>query len=240
MKIPGKINRLIGQAMHTYNMLADGDRILIAVSGGIDSLVLAVALREWRKKAPIDYELEVVHVDMGIKDTLTGPINLELAPYNLSALRVEQSPPTEDAAPVSGGNTCFQCSRNRRTRLFSLAGEMECNKLALGHHKDDLIETFFINVLYAGNISTMLPAQPIFNGDLTIIRPLAFLSKEEVKELAGIFGLNPVAGNCPLAVSTRRDTVREMLNTFYLRDPSIKSNIFKSLNNVREDYLLKN
>ncbi len=237
MNIPPKINRLIGQAMHTYGMLADGDRILVAVSGGIDSLVLAVVLQEWRKKAPIHYDLIPVHIDMGIKDPLDEPLRRQLAPYNLSVLRVEQSPP-EGHDQVAGGNTCFLCSRNRRTRLFSLAREMDCNKLALGHHKDDLIETFLINVFYAGNISTMLPAQPLFEGKLTVIRPLALLSKDDIKRLAHNFALSAVAGSCPLAVDTERDAVRQMLDELYLRNPSIRGNIFKALSNVREDYLL--
>lgn len=235
MDIPGKLNRLIGQALHTYNMLADGDRLLIAVSGGIDSLVLSTVLHNWRKKAPIDYELELVHIDMGVKEPPTEKINQQLARHNLSVERIDQEPFSEDAA----GNTCFQCSRNRRTKLFSLARERGCNKLALGHHRDDLIETFFINVLYSGNISTMVPAQPLFDGDLTVIRPLAFLSKEEVKELGEIFELTPAAGDCPLSITTKRDNVREMLADLSASDPAIKGNIFNALSNVRKDYLLK-
>ncbi|MFP3983986.1 MAG: ATP-binding protein [Desulfurivibrionaceae bacterium] len=239
MNIPGKLNRLIGQAIHSYNMLADGDRLLIAVSGGIDSLVLSMVLHNWRKKAPINYELELVHIDMGVKEPPTESINQQLARYNLSVERVDQKTFSGNATLDAAGNTCFQCSRNRRTKLFSLARERGCNKLALGHHRDDLIETFFINVLYSGNISTMVPAQPLFNGDLTVIRPLAFLSKEEVKELGEIFRLTPAAGDCPLSITTKRDAVREILADLSSSDPAVKGNIFNALSNVREDYLLK-
>lgn len=177
MIIPKNLNRLIGKAMHAYSMLADGDRILVAISGGVDSLVLAAILELWRHKAPIDYELVALHLDMGFPGSNYKLIASQLAKIPLN-LEIEHTSFGNDVLALTDKqNACFECSRNRRTRLFSIAREKNCNKLALGHHKDDIIETFFLNVLYGGNISTMIPSQVLFSGNLTVIRPLAFLEK---------------------------------------------------------------
>ena len=239
MIIPKDLNRLIGKAMHAYSMLADGDRILVAVSGGVDSLVLAAILELWRHKAPIDYELLAIHLDMGFPDSNYKLIAPQLAKISLD-LEVQNTSFGNDAlANADKQNTCFECSRNRRTRLFSIAREKNCNKLALGHHKDDIIETFFINVLYGGNISTMVPSQSLFSGNLTVIRPLAFLEKKQVLGLAKQFDLQPTVNPCPLDGETKRDTVRQLLEPLYQKDSHIKGNIFSALANVRTEYMLK-
>jgi len=237
--IPKDLNRLIGKAMHAYSMLTNGDRILVAVSGGVDSLVLAAILALWRNKAPIDYELVAVHLDMGFPDSNYKLIAPQLAKIPLN-LEIEHTSFGSDVLALADKqNACFACSRNRRTRLFSIAREKNCNKLAFGHHKDDIIETFFLNVLYGGNISTMVPSQVLFSGNLTIIRPLAFLEKKQVRDLAVQFDLQPTVNPCPLEGETKRDTVRQLLEPLYQKDSHIKGNIFSALANVRTEYLLK-
>ena len=237
MTLPKQLNRLIGQALHTYNMLSDGDSVLIAVSGGIDSLVLAAILQEWQKKAPITYTLLAVHLDMGFEGAdivpsverqckeMDLPLEIEWTDFGRSAITLKKS-------------GCFHCARNRRTRLFDLARQKKCNKLALGHHKEDIIETFFINLLYGGNISTMVPSQPLFNGNLTVIRPLAFLDKKQVTRLGQHFGLHASENPCPLSGSTKRQSIRHLLDDLYSKDERIKGNIFAALGNVRQEYLL--
>jgi tRNA 2-thiocytidine biosynthesis protein TtcA len=122
--------------------------------------------------------------------------------------------------------------------LFELARQRGYNKVALGHHKDDLIETFFLNVLYSGNISTMVPKQDLFEGRLSIIRPMAYLEKDEVMTIAQSQGLLPVPNLCPLANDTRRETVRSILSDIYSREPGAKRSVFAALANVRKDYML--
>lgn len=240
MIIPKTINRLIGQAMHTYNMLAEGDSVLVAVSGGVDSLVLTAILKEWQKKAPIKYKLSAVHIDMGFD---TGKA-AEMTSAQLKEMGIECHIEKTGMGPEglkteNGKSACFYCARNRRTRLFSLAQKLRCNKLAFGHHKEDIIETFFLNVLYSGNISTMVPNQQLFNGNLSVIRPMAYLEKDQVKTLADIFRLTEVKNPCPLAGESKREQVRELLNQLYLQDEKIKGNIFSALSNIKSDYLLK-
>ena len=236
--LPKEINRRIGQAMATYEMLADGDRVLIAVSGGIDSLVLVRILKTWLAKAPIDFHLHAVHLDMGFDPGTAGPVADRLeqlaVPY-----RIEQTYFGQIAQDAEDGKSaCYHCSRQRRNFLFSLAGTLSCNKIAFGHHREDIIETFFMNLLYSGNLSTMVPRQDLFDGTLSVIRPLAYLDKQEIVDLGRALHLQPVANPCPLSEKSKRSEDRTLLGELYSRNERIKGNIFAALSNVRKEYLL--
>lgn len=240
MIIPKTINRLIGQAMHTYNMLADGDSVLVAVSGGIDSLTLAAVLQQWQHKAPIRYHLSAVHLDLGFDSgEVSGLVRRQLAKIGMDVEVELTSFGTDAIAAKKGEDGCFHCARNRRTRLFSLARERNCNKLAFGHHKDDILETFFLNLLYSGNISTMVPAQSLFNGALTVIRPLALVDKQQIRIMAESIHLEAAENPCPLAGTSKREKVRKLLNDLCEENPQMKGNIFSALSNVRNEYLLR-
>ncbi len=239
MPISKTINRQIGRAMHDYDMLADGDRIMVAVSGGIDSLVLAWVLDKWRHKAPINYEILAVHLDMGFGSNEAELVEKELRALQIPAL-IEKTDFGQRALLAEKGKSgCFHCARKRRQRLFDLAAELKYNKLALGHHKEDIIETFFINLMYSGNLSTMLPRQDLFAGKLALIRPLAYLEKDHIIDLGASLKIKPVANPCPLADKSKRAQTRDLLNDIYQKNPMVKSTIFTALANVRGEYLLK-
>lgn len=236
--IEAATNKRIGQAMAEYSMLDHGDRVLVAVSGGIDSLVLLWVLNYWQKKAPISYNLFPVHIDMDIwtpEREEPSPL-LELQEQmDLIGLpiHVEKSP------PLAGDlRTCFSCSKLRRKQLFDLADTLQCNKMALGHHKDDLIETLFLNMFYSGNISTMLPKQVLFSGKLALIRPLAHIEKAEIEALGYKVGLAAVSNLCPLAGDTRREELQEILEGIYAKIPGAKASLFASMKNIRKEYML--
>ncbi|MDH3348163.1 MAG: PP-loop domain-containing protein [Desulfobulbaceae bacterium] len=246
MMLTRKVNNRIGRAMHAYGMLEDGDRIIIAVSGGVDSLVLTAILKHWLKKAPINYKLLGIHIDIDHKNGQPGTAAMEVA-NRLSAMEVEAEivpanwRPPEDISPDSPEikDICFTCARNRRSQIFELARQKNFNKVALGHHRDDLLETFFLNIFYAGNISTMMPRQNLFEGRLQLIRPMAFLEKDEIIATAKKLCLQPVRTPCPASGQTKRTDVRDFLEEVYERFPGSKSNVFAALSNVRQDYLLK-
>ena len=237
--LPRQVNRRIGRAMHDYGMLRDGDKVLVAVSGGVDSMVLAWLLAMWRAKAPIGYSVHAVNIDAGFWSPVSGTVRpaesiaAQMAPFN-----IEFSIENGDFSG-EGQRTCFTCSRQRRRQLFELARKGGYTKIALGHHKDDLVETLFLNMLYSGNISTMVPRQDLFNGRLALIRPLAYLEKNEVRLIARRVGIRPVENLCPLAGDTRRETVRNVLENVYREVPGAKGSIFASLANIRHDYILK-
>lgn len=237
-KLPARLNRKVGQAMHDFSMFSEGDRVLIAVSGGIDSLTLAGVLKIWQRKAPIQFELIAQYIDHGFwkrKEGATDPgkaISRQLQILSLDFDIVEEWSMQEK------DRTCFLCSRNRRSQLFDLAREKGCNKIALGHHKDDLIETFMLNAIYSGNISTMLPKQNLFGGTLSIVRPMAYLEKKEVGEIAEGLNVEVVKNLCHLSADTRREKVRSLLHAIYQDEPAARNSLFAALSNVRIDYLL--
>lgn len=231
-------NRNIGQAMHDYAMLADDDRVLIAVSGGVDSLVLTWILHHWQRKAPIRYKILAVHIDNGFDLSTSDKVADQLQSIGVPYRIVKTDFWQRATAAADGKSVCYHCARLRRNRLFAIAGEQGFNKIGFGHHKDDILETFFINLLYAGNISTMVPKQRLFEGRIHIIRPMAYLEKEDIIEIAGAAGILPVKNPCPKDEASKRQVARKVVASLSRLDPKVKSNIFAALSNIRHDYLL--
>ncbi len=244
--MPSGMNRKVGRAMHDYEMLADGDSILVAVSGGIDSLILAWLLLFWEKKAPISYRLQAIHVDMEGNGDFPGRVAqavsqvMESLDFPLVVLPAVWKPNTkqQEQGESPQKDICFQCARSRRTQLFAYARDHSFGKLALGHHRDDIIDTFFLNLTCAGNISTMRPKQELFSGNLSVIRPLAYCDKEEITWLGEQLGLVAIETDCPMEGHTRRQEVHELVQSIYKHIPDAKEHIFAALGNVRQDYLL--
>ena len=220
-------------------MLADGDRIVVGVSGGADSLTLLLLLQERLARIPINYELFAVHIDPGFEESFAEPLNSFCEKIGM-ALRVEftDSGPRAHSS-ANRENPCFLCSRLRRTRLFEIARELKCNKLALGHNKDDIIETLFINICYAGELSTMLPVQVLFQRELALIRPLAYTDAELIRQFASEQRFPDFINPCPTAAVSKRREIRDMLKQLYRCNDKIKGNIFRSMQHVKSDYLLK-
>ena len=142
-------------------------------------------------------------------------------------------------SPVNRENPCFLCSRLRRKRLFEIADELGCSKIALGHNKDDIIETLFLNIFYAGEISTMAPSQTFFDERFTVIRPLAFADETLIKAFANHQKFPEFINPCPSAVNSKRQEIKTLLNGLYRSNNKIKGNIFTAMSHVRTEYLLK-
>jgi len=233
------LNRAIGKAIHDYDMIRDGDRIAVGLSGGADSLTLLWLLAERRSRVRVPYELRAIYVDPGFEggaakslepfcDKLGVPLRVEWTDFGL-----------QGHGPANRENPCFLCARLRRKRLFEVADELGCGTLALGHNKDDVIETLFLNMCYAGEISTMLPGMELFKGRFRLIRPLAYAESGVIRRFAREFQLPVAANPCPSAGHTQRAEIKALLDDLYRRNRKIKGNIFRALRHVRTEYLLK-
>lgn len=233
------LNKEFGKAVHQYDMIQDGDRIAVGLSGGFDSLTLLWLLKERLERILIHYEIYPVFIDPGFDDGFTD-ILIDFCRMWGFDLRVDY---TEHGILAHSDenleNPCFLCSRLRRKRLFEIADELNCSKLALGHNKDDIIETLFLNICYAGQICTMMPSQSLFQDKITIIRPLAFSDSDVIRKFAGEKEFPVFTNPCPTSKTSKRKEVKVMLNQLYKGNHNIKGNIFRSLSHVKADYLLK-
>ncbi|MCF8112000.1 MAG: tRNA 2-thiocytidine(32) synthetase TtcA [Desulfobacteraceae bacterium] len=183
------LNRDMGRAIHHYDMIAPDDRILVAVSGGKDSMTMLWMLSERLLRIPINYELYAVYVDPGFKGGFAGALAKWCRQTGVELLVEETDHGLFAHSGQNRENPCFMCARMRRKRIFEVADRLGCRKIAFGHHKDDIIETLFINMCYTGVMSTMRPAQDMFEGRFTMIRPLAYVDEDRISRFAADMGL---------------------------------------------------
>lgn len=233
-----EIKRLTGKAIHTKDMIRDGDHVMVAVSGGKDSLALLWLLKERIKCVPIDYRITAVHVDPGFGANSAAKMTSFFLAHGFEFRVIESDIGPKAHGPQNHENPCFLCSRLRRKLLFQTAEEVGCNRMAFGHHKDDLIETFFLNVFYGASISTMVPVQDFFGGKLTVIRPFYLVDEDLIRRYAHLMDWPEISLDCPTAGSSKREEIKNMLKHFYRSNRKIKGNIFHALQNVNAEYLL--
>jgi tRNA 2-thiocytidine biosynthesis protein TtcA len=233
-----EIRGLMGKAIHRFGLIEDGDRIVVGVSGGKDSLTLLHLLNERRKRVPIRYELIPVHIDLGFNSGRTEILKDFFESRGLS-YQIEFTDIGKRAnSSENRENPCFLCSWERRKRLFYLAQHFKCNKIALGHHQDDIIETFLLNIFYSAEISTMLPLQTLFKGKITLIRPLALIEEKKIERFAKEMSLPFGPGGCPVSGKTKRKEIKELIEVLEKKNKKVKGNIFRSLSNIKMEYLL--
>ncbi len=239
MNIPEliSVSKRAGKAIGDYQMIEEGDKIAVAVSGGKDSISLLHVLRHRQQIAPIDFEFKAVHVDFEFADfnpqKLIEYFEREEFPYIVEKMDSLKGEKWEEI-------DCFWWSRNRRKALFALAEKMGFNKIAFGHHLDDIVETILLNQFYRGEIGAMRPKQELFGGKITIIRPLAYEREENMRILAEKLDIQSIGGQskCANDETSHRMKIKVMLRAFEKDNPQIIKNIFKSLQNIKTDYLL--
>jgi tRNA 2-thiocytidine biosynthesis protein TtcA len=227
------------KAVMDYGMIEAGDRLLVGVSGGADSLALLDLLDSPMIFVP-SFTFEVAHIDSGFDPAYTGWRILE---KHLRAGGYAHLMEKTDFGPLAHSdynkkNPCFLCSRLRRKRIFEIAEERNCNKIAFAHHRDDIIETLLLNMFYAREISTMVPNQRIFAGKLHIIRPLVYIREPLLKKYAAERAFPTIENACPTSKTSRRLYIKRLLDELEKDNRDIRDNIFKSLRRVKPDYLL--
>ena len=233
-----EMKRLMGKAIHKYSMTEEGDHILVSVSGGKDSMSLLWLLRERLKRIPIDYRVTAVHVDPGFgRDSAKSMKDFfETHGFDYRIITGDFGPRAH--SPENRENPCFFCSRQRRKAVFELADELDCNKIALGHHKDDMIETFFLNIFFGASVSTMLPVQDFFNGKIKAIRPMFMIDERIISKYFEESAMPIIELGCPSSGVSKRYEIKKMLHDLYRTNKKIKGNIFHALQNVKPEYLL--
>ncbi|WP_100065429.1 ATP-binding protein [Miniphocaeibacter massiliensis] len=230
------------KAIKEYNLIQDGDKIAIAISGGKDSLLLAKLFQELQKNGKNNFNLEFIAMDPGyhssVRELLEENCNYLDIPVNIYNADI-----FEVADKIAGEYPCYMCARMRRGSLYAKAQELGCNKLALGHHFDDVIETNMLNILCAGNFKTMMPKLKAQNFDnMEIIRPLYLIREDFIIRWMHYTGLMPLNCACMVAAkkigSTRhkiKDLIKALENDGFT---NVDMNIFRSAQNVDIDRIL--
>ncbi len=229
------VKNKLAKAINDYKLITEGDRVLVALSGGKDSLCLLENLVDFQKFKRFDFEIEVIHINITDMDY---EIDNELMLEFCSRLGVKINFVNTFADIESRGkkSACFICSRNRRKTMFQYAKENNFNKIAFGHHMDDAVETLLINMIYHANAASIPASLSMFSGEIEIIRPLILLSNKQTTEYSKIKNYPPLKKVCPYDDKTMRTNARNLVKSMELINPNVRPNILKSLKNI--DYEL--
>ena len=239
-KLEKQILRKTAQAINQYNMIEDGDKIMVCLSGGKDSYCLLEILLILQKKAPINFEIIAVNLDQkqpGFPEEVL-PNYLNEKKVNFHIIQRDTYSVVKRVIP-EGKTTCGLCSRMRRGILYDFAEQNNITKIALGHHRDDIIETFFLNLFYNGSIKSM-PAKLLSDDKRNIvIRPLAFVNEDETSEYSKLKDFPIIPCNlCGSQDNLQRAFIKSMLNEWNKNNPDRKNVIFKALSNISPSQML--
>lgn len=240
LKLEKRLCRLTGQAIVDFNMIEQGDKVMVCVSGGKDSYSLLDILLKLRERAPIDFDLIAVNLDQK-----QPGFPAEVLPKYLSELGVDFHIENQDTYSIvkdkipEGKTMCSLCSRLRRGILYRVADELNCTKIALGHHRDDILQTFFLNMFYGAKLKSMPPKLVSDNGRHIVIRPLAYVAEEDLQQWAmhKAFPIIPCT-LCGSQDNLQRQVVAQMLKEWERKTPGRVQNIFRALQNIAPSHLL--
>ena len=239
-KLAKRLRRLVGQAVGDFNMIEAGDRVMVCLSGGKDSYSLLDVLMQLREKAPVPFELVAVNLDQrhpGFPEHVLPDYLTSLGiPFHIA---VQDTYSTVKRLIPEGKTMCSLCSRLRRGVLYRVAGELGATKIALGHHRDDIIETLFLNMFHGGKLKAMPPKLMSDDGRHVVIRPLAYVKEEDLEAYAvqKQFPIIP-CDLCGSQATLQRKQIKSMLQEWEKRHPGRVESIFRSLANIRPSHLM--
>ncbi|XYJ10855.1 tRNA 2-thiocytidine(32) synthetase TtcA [Telluria sp. B2] len=239
-KLHKRLCRLVGQAIGDFNMIEDGDKVMVCLSGGKDSYALLDILMTLRERAPIHFDIVAVNLDQKQPN-----FPAEVLPAYLDKLGVPYHIENQDTYSIvkrlipEGKTTCSLCSRLRRGILYRVADELGCNKIALGHHRDDILETFFLNMFFGAKIKGM-PAKLVSDdGKHMVIRPLAYVKEADTERYAEVKGFPIIPCDlCGSQENLQRKQIKAMLREWEKKHPGRVENIFSSLTTVVPSHLM--
>ncbi|NCN88949.1 MAG: tRNA 2-thiocytidine(32) synthetase TtcA [Gallionella sp.] len=239
-RLKGRLESQVGKAIGDFNMIEDGDTVMVCLSGGKDSYTLLDILLTLQKRAPIDFKIVAMNLDQkqpGFPETVL--------PNYLQKLGVGFHIETQDTYSIvkekipEGKTTCSLCSRLRRGIIYRVAGELGANKIALGHHRDDMIETLFLNMFFGGKLKAMPPKLVTDKGDHIVIRPLAYCAEKDIARYARGMEFPIIPCNlCGSQENLQRQNIKEMLTAWERQYPGRSQTIFTAMQNIKPSHLL--
>ncbi|MES1981039.1 MAG: tRNA 2-thiocytidine(32) synthetase TtcA [Pseudomonadota bacterium] len=239
-RLRGRLEHQVGRAIGDFNMIEDGDTIMVCMSGGKDSYTLLEILRALQKRAPIKFRLIAMNLDQkqpGFPE--------HVLPQYFESIGIEYRIETQDTYSIvkekipEGKTTCSLCSRLRRGIIYRVAQELGANKIALGHHRDDMIETLFLNMFFGGKLKAMPPKLLTDKGDHVVIRPLAYCAEKDIARFARAMEFPIIPCNlCGAQENLQRQNIKEMLAAWEQQYPGRSQTIFTAMQNVKPSHLM--
>ena len=247
IRLRSRLTKRFHKACADYALIADGDHILIGLSGGKDSLALVELLGKRAQIHVPHFKVSAVHVRVKERDYHSDLTYLEEFCARARVPLIVRDTEIGDEAMRREGDEargkekhpCFLCSWYRRKVLFDVAQELGCNKIALGHHKDDLVETMLMNLIFQGSISTIPPLLQMDKMPIQMIRPLCLIEEKEIQRYAELSGYQKQAKLCPLEKVSSRAEVKELLKQLESLNPNVRDSIYGAMENIKEGYLPK-
>lgn len=231
-----RIERRFNKGVVQYRLIEEGDKILIGLSGGKDSLALVELLGKRARIYKPRFSVIAVHVVMNNipYQSDTEYLKAYCESFGVPFVQYETSfDPTTDTRK----SPCFLCSWNRRKALFTVAKEQGCNKIALGHHMDDILETLLMNITFQGAFGTMPPRLVMRKFDMTIIRPMCLVHESDLSDMARVRGYRRQIKNCPYESQSNRSDMKEVLKSLEKLNPEARYSLWGSMTNIQEDLL---
>jgi len=236
-----KIKQQVGQAIGAFDLIGAGDRIAVAVSGGKDSYTLLHILDALRRRAPVRYELVAVNVDAGFPGYRKELLAAHLAEHGFAChLEATDCSRIIEEKRRPGSSYCAFCARLRRGVLYTVADRLGCNKIALGHHLDDFIETLLLNQFYVGSLKAMSPKLLADNGRHTVIRPLVYVAEADIIEFARRNVFPIICCACPVygRVDQQRQRMKRLVGELEQEIPHVRRSLLRAMGNVQPRHLL--
>lgn len=238
-KLKKRLRRQVGQAIADFNMIEEGDRVMVCLSGGKDSYTMLDLLRQLQAKAPVKFELHAVHLDQKQPDYDAEVIPDYLQRVAMPFTILEQDTYSVVKRVVPEGKTmCGLCSRLRRGSLYTFAEREGFNKIALGHHRDDLVETMFLNLFYHAKLASMPPKLRSDDGKHIVIRPLAYCGEADIADYAEAMAFPIIPCNlCGSQETLQRKVIKQMLQDWERQHPGRTETLFRAMTDVRPSQL---
>ena len=229
-----RILSYLRRAVDDYKMIQDGDKIAVGLSGGKDSILTMLALANLRRFYPNKFELIAITLDIGLDDFDTTPLK-NLCEENNVEYHVEKTHIKEIVFDVrKEKNPCSLCANLRRGILYDTAKKMGCNKVALGHHMDDVMETLFMSLIYEGRIHTFSPVTYLSRKDIHIIRPMVYVPEKEVKRYMKQNEISIVKSKCPADGETKREYIKDLIYKLNKENHKVRESIFGAITRMPE------